>query len=104
MNASQLIAWLVCLAVAFLACVVTVHNFGRVSLLSRQVDRTEQKLQAVSPAAEELKLIRQVLERMEKRMDSGEATPETEKLEESIQELSRRVNALEDRIEGGDTR
>ena len=104
MNASQLIAWLVCLVVAFLACVVTVHNFGRVSLLSWQVDRTEQKLQAVSPAAEELKLIRQVLEGMEKRMDSGEAQPETGKLAGRIQELSRRVSALEDRIEDGDTK
>ena len=70
MNAAQLIAWLVCLVLAFFACVVAVHNTGQVNLLRQQLQdmRAQQKRQ--ESAAGELKKIRGTLQEIEKAMEA----------------------------------
>lgn len=41
MNASQLLAWLVCLFLAFGAAVLSVHNSFKLAALENQFERTE---------------------------------------------------------------
>lgn len=73
MNGGQLIAWLVCLVLAFFACVIAVHNMGQISLLRQQLQdvRAQQKHQ--ESAAGELKKIRGTLEDIEKDMEADHA-------------------------------
>ena len=76
MNSAQLIAWFVCLALGFFACVLAVHNMGQASLMRQRVEELEAEQAAVESAAGELKKIRGTLEDIEAKL--GEARPSTD--------------------------
>lgn len=46
MNSSHLLAWLTCLLLAFVACLLGAFNLGRQRLLERDIDRVEAKMEA----------------------------------------------------------
>lgn len=45
MSGSQVLAWLTCLMLAFLACVLGAYNLGRQRLVERDVEQVKQALQ-----------------------------------------------------------
>ncbi|MFO8006667.1 MAG: hypothetical protein R6V05_02930 [Candidatus Brocadiia bacterium] len=62
MNASQLLAWLVCLLIAAGAAVLAVHNSYKLAVLNRQFARVQS---AAQDHTEVLTDIRDILSRME---------------------------------------
>ena len=70
MNGGQLIAWLVCLVLAFFACVVAVHNMGQISLLRQQLQDVRARQKRQQSTAAELKKIRGTLQDIRKQMEA----------------------------------
>ncbi len=52
MSGSQVLAWLTCLMLAFLACVLGAYNLGRQRLVERDVDGITRELAAAAGAEE----------------------------------------------------
>ncbi len=50
MSGSQVLAWLTCLMLAFLACVLGAYNLGRQRLVERDVDEMKTELAAARAA------------------------------------------------------
>ena len=75
MNVGQIIAWLVCLVLAFFACIVSIHNLGQNNILRQQVDDLQTNRPALKTMNAELKKIRTTLQDIEQEL-SGETDVE----------------------------
>lgn len=70
MNASQLLAWLVCLALAFFASALAARNGWKTAVLEKQFVAVQQEAQARQDVLEE---IRDVLQSIDRRMAAEDA-------------------------------
>ncbi len=55
MNASQIIAWLVCLLLAFCAAVLAVHNTAKLAVLEKRFAEVTQAAERQNQALEEVR-------------------------------------------------
>jgi hypothetical protein len=107
MNTAHVVAWLTCLVLAFLACVLGVFNMGGRIALERQVLRLSASVEAMGEPAEstsraELNHVRGELGRIGAEMHSlaEEVPSETPaNLREKLGGLEEQVKALERRLE-----
>ena len=98
MNTAHMIAWLTCLVLAFLACILGVFNVGRRIALERDVRRlsvTVEAMPKLDDAREELGTIGAELHSLAQTLPA-EASAE---LRRSLAELEERVEALQQRLQ-----
>jgi hypothetical protein len=97
MNAPHVLAWLTCLALAFFACLLAVHNMGATARLERDMAHLKQNPPSPAPNAEELERIRRSLDAI--RQELRELKPVVpEEASGRIEELQRRVKDLAERL------
>jgi len=107
MNAAQLLAWLICLALAFLAGVLGVFNVGKRIALERDVQTLSEKVGTLAAArgatgAAEREWLRRELGRMRAELRELAQTPPSEASDEVRQrlaDLEEGMRVLEQRLQ-----
>jgi len=70
MKASQLLAWLMCLALAFFAAALSMYNTGRIRLMQKAY------AEATEAAAVRNAILEDIRDLLRDRIDQGRAEPE----------------------------
>ena len=101
MNASNLIAWLVCLGLAFFASAMAVLNRGHVMLTEKKIQQMRQENASAAAQSAVLEDIRVLLGHMDTRLRvDASARADVSSLQRNVEELEGRIAALESPVEG----
>lgn len=92
MNASNLIAWLLCLVLAFVATALAGINRGKTMVLERKFRQISDTQKVTETQVKVLKEIHSLLSRMEGTSRESEATGPTR------QDLKARIDVLEEKV------
>ena len=102
MNTAQVLAWLLCLALAFFACVLSMHNVLTNASVRRDIDEVKQELAALEepsrPSAEQLARMRRTVAEIRGEIDEIsqlQPSDRTEELTKKLADLDRHLGALE---------
>lgn len=102
MNASNLIAWLLCLGLAFFASAMSLSNRGEIIVLEKKLQQVQSDRNTSQVQAEVLEEIKNVLTQMQRGAEEGTGT--TEKLDAMIDRIGRleeRIKSLEKQVQAG---
>jgi len=101
-NTAQVLAWLLCLALAFFACVLSVHNMLTNALVTRDIEEVKQKLAALEepsrPSAEQLARMRKTVAEIRGEIDEIrqlDPSDRPEELTKKLSDLDRQLGELE---------
>ena len=104
MNTAHLVAWLTCLVVAFLACVIGVLNSGRRIVLERDLQHLQASVETLSESSrltpgKQLERAREELAGISAELHQMAQPPDIPaSLREKLSELERRLRDLQDRL------
>jgi len=100
-NASNLIAWLVCLGLAFFASAMAVLNRGNVILAEKKIQQMRQENASAAAQSAVLEDIRVLLGHIDTRLrQDASARADVSSLPGKVEELEDRIAALESQLEG----
>lgn len=103
MNASNLIAWLLCLALAFVATALAGINRGKTIVLDRKLQEISDTREVSETQVEILKEIKTLLVRMGGNdPKSQEPAAERQALKARLKALEEKVDQLENRLPSGE--
>lgn len=94
MNVTQLLAWIICLALAFFAGLLAAHNTAKTAMLEKQFSAVQSAAVDQTAALHEVSA---ALRQIEDDLKAGSSSAAVEQLSRQVQQLRERVEAIEGR-------
>jgi cob(I)alamin adenosyltransferase len=105
MNSTNLLAWLICLILAFFACILTVRNAGKTVSLNKEVQKLQEKIDSFETNRHEIQVqrIHESLKNIQDELNSLKQTAaqnDDAALNEKIDRLEELITTLEKNLSG----